>query len=245
VIYVCEHHDAVLQLWRREQRREIRLAQVDFHDDLRGLLIDRRRGRAYPIGTLARRPAAAVDAGNFLAHAALEGRLERIRWVHDRCGGRAFDAGIVRYGADWFAWPHRLRHAWSGGPEVALGFEEILLEDWTGLEPGERLSVDWDCFASILQGRGGIGRRVATFLRRLGAAAPPETYLAYSPEYCHPSLNGFRALVGTLAQRFEQGVEWLSPGLERGELHPTGVAPLPPRSLAMRLALALRRRGIY
>ncbi|HEX9637963.1 MAG TPA: hypothetical protein VGB99_10540 [Acidobacteriota bacterium] len=244
MIYVCEHHQAVLELWRREGRRGIRLAHLDFHDDLRGLLIDRRRARAYPIGALAR-GAAPLDAGNFLAHAVLENRLEQIRWIHDRCGGRAFDAGIVRYQSDLFALPHRLRQALRRAPEAPLVFEERQLESWGGLETGERLSIDWDCFASILQDPSGIETRVAAFLDRLGSQLPPDTYLAYSPEYSRPSIEPFKQLANTLAARFRQPVEWLSPALERGELHPSGVDPLPPRTPLMALILFLRRRGLF
>ena len=87
MLYVAEHHDEVLALWRRQDLRGIRLCHVDFHDDLRGLVVDRKRKRAYPIGTLAR-GRAPVDPGNFLAHAVLDGRIERIVWVHDVPGGR-------------------------------------------------------------------------------------------------------------------------------------------------------------
>jgi len=244
VIYVCEQHDAVLELWRRQELRGIRLAHLDFHDDLRGLLIHLRQRHAYAIGALAR-GAAAVDAGNFLAHAVLDRRLEQIRWVHDQCGGRAWDAGIVRYSSDLFGWPHRLRHALRGGSQVPLTFDEILLEDWGGLEMGERLSVDWDCFASILQDEAGIGARVESFLQRLSKEIPPDTYVAYSPEYSRPTLEAFKRLVAALAAHFGQPVEWLSPRLERGALHPTGVDPLPPRTPLIRMVLFLRRRGIY
>ncbi len=244
MIYACEHHDQVLSLWRRQGRHEVALAHVDFHDDMRGLLVDRRRNVAYPIGSLAR-DEARLDAGNFLSHAVLERRVDRIRWVHDLPGGRAWDVGIVRYERDIFALPQRLRHVLTGGREYPLTFAEILLEDWRGLAPGERLSVDWDCFASILLDAADISRRVDSFLRKLGREVPPETYLVYSPEYSHPTLEAFRDLALELTRRFEQPLEWLSPDLERGRPHPTGVeARLPTRPL-MRLILQLRRWGIY
>ena len=116
MIYACEHHDQLLSLWRDQNRRGLRLAHVDFHDDLRGLLIHRRRRRAYALGALARGEAR-VDSGNFLAHAVLEGRVERICWVHDVPGGRAWDLGIVRYESDLLAWPRRLGRAFGGGVE--------------------------------------------------------------------------------------------------------------------------------
>jgi hypothetical protein len=244
VIYACEHHDQVLSLWRRQGRDRVALAHVDFHDDMRGLLVDRRRDVAYPIGSLAR-DEAPLDAGNFLSHAVVERRVDRIRWVHDLPGGRAWDVGIVRYERDLFALPQRLRHRLTGGREYPLTFAEILLEDWRGPAPGERLSVDWDCFASILLDAAGISRRVDSFLRKLGGEVPPETYLVYSPEYSHPTLDGFRELALELTRRFEQPLEWLSPDLERGHLQPTGVEARLPTRPWMRLILQLRRIGIY
>ena len=244
MIYVCEHHDEVLALWREQDLSDIRLCHVDFHDDLRGLLIDRRRGVAHAVGALAR-GAAALDPGNFLAHAVLEGRIRGLRWVHDIPGGRAWDAGIVRYESDLLALPQRIRHRLGRGREVPLEFEEILIDNWRGPASGERLSVDWDCFASILHSKDSIRSRVAIFLERLVGHMPADTYLAYSPEYCRPTFPEFRSLVDELAARFAQPVRWLSPGLERGELHPTDVDAGLPTGNLMRLILWLRRRGVY
>jgi len=244
MIHVAEHHDDLLRLWRRQDRRGLALCHVDFHDDLRGLMIGRRRGVAYPIGALAR-GAEALDAGNFLAWAVLERRVERVRWVHGVPGGRAWDAGIVRYESDVLGWPRRLGHLLRRGGEFPLAFEELQLDAWNGPAPGEQLSVDWDCFASLLDDAAGIATRVARFLDRLGPQAPPETCVVYSPEYCHPSLGAFLELVAALARRFAQGVEWLAPGLRDGRLQPRPVDPLPSRGAWMRAALFLRRRGIY
>jgi hypothetical protein len=217
---------------------------VDFHDDLRGLLVDRRRGRAWAVGALAA-GRAPVDAGNFLAHAVLEGRLREVEWVHDAIGGRAWDLGIVRYETDLFALHHRVRRALSREAGALLAFGEVLLDDWSGPRPERWLSVDWDCFASVLQDEGGIGGRVDRFLERLGGAAPPHTYVAYSPEYCHDTLDGFRAFLDRLSARLVQPVEWLDPGLREGRLHPTGVSGELPRGLVARTVLFLRRRGLF
>jgi hypothetical protein len=244
VIHVCEHHDDVLAHWRRRDLREIALAHVDFHDDLRGLLVDRRRGIAHPIGELARGQPS-VDPGNFLAHAVLEGRLRKVRWIHDRVGGRAWDAGIVRYESDLLAARFRLRHWLSRGREFPLEFEEVLLDDWNGLEPGDSLSVDWDCFASNLLDVEGIEGRVGRFLDRLGEVVPGDTYLAYSPEYCHPSLEAFRGFVDRMHERLAQPVAWLSDSLAEGHLGPGRACAELPRGPLMRLVLYLRRRGIY
>ena len=71
MIYACEHHDDVLALWRRQDLKGIRLAHVDFHDDLQGLIVNRRRGLAFARNSLLK---AKVHPGNFLAKAVVERR---------------------------------------------------------------------------------------------------------------------------------------------------------------------------
>ena len=244
MIHVFEHHEQLLSLWREQDRRKIRLAHIDFHDDMRGLLVDRVRNCAYPIRSLARNQAP-LDPGNFLAHAVLEERMERIRWFHGAIGGRAYDMGIVRYESDLFALPQRLRRALTGGAGIPLEFEESLLDNWTGPIEGELLSVDWDCFASNLLDARGIARRVDDFFDRLGSLVPQDSYAVYSPEYSHPSLDAFRGFVDGLSSRFGQAIEWVSPGLAEGRTRSGPVDPGVPRGALGRLILALRRKGIY
>jgi hypothetical protein len=244
VVYACQHHDEVLAHWRRCDLRNAALLHVDFHDDLRGLLVDRRRAVAYPIGKLAR-GVAPVDPGNFLAHAVLEERLHAIRWVHGPVGGRAWDSGIVRYESDLFAWHHRLRHRLAGGVEVPLRFEEVLLEAWGGPRPDELLSVDWDCFASTLIDPEDLEQRVERFLDSLGTVVPRDTWVAYSPEYCHPTVEAFLRFVARLAERFAQPVEWLDEGVGPGRITQRCERTDLPRDPLTHLALFLRRRGIY
>ena len=129
--------------------------------------------------------------------------------------------------------------------KVSRLVEESLLENWGGPAPGELLSIDWDCFASVLMDEGGIAGRVDDFLRRLGDEVPSESYVVYSPEYSHPSLDRFRGLLEELQRRFDQPLEWLSPDLEAGRTNPADVETgLPERGLP-RLILRLRRMGIY
>ncbi len=243
MIHVTEHHDALLDLWRRKHSRGVRLTHVDFHDDLRGLVIGRRRGRAWPLPSLA--PPAQIDPGNFLAHAVLEGRVDRITWLHDFPGGRAWDAGIVRFESDIAVWPRLLIHRLARGPEVALDFEERLLDSWTDSIDGEWLSIDWDCFASILQDEAGIAARCERFLARLGSARPAECFVVYSPEYSRPDLARFKQFVDRLARQIDQPVTWLSPGLREGRLCPAAIDGRLPPGGWMRFVLWLRRRGIY
>ena len=48
-IYVAEHHDQLLDLWREQDARSIEPLRLDFPCDMRGLLIDRTAGQAFRI----------------------------------------------------------------------------------------------------------------------------------------------------------------------------------------------------
>lgn len=240
MIQVVEHQDALLELWRRGDERGIRLAHVDFHDDLRGLLVDRRRGRGYAVARGVQPP----DSGNYLAHAVLEGRVTAIRWVHALPGGRGWDLADVRYERDVRALGDRLMRRVRRDAGAPLEFCELVLDEWRGPTPGERLSVDWDCFASFFQDAGGVSGRVDSFFRALGDARPEHVYAAYSSGCVPPNLPAFRRFVERLSETLEQPVEWLSPGLLTGELAPLDdVVTTLPESWLERSMLALRRRG--
>jgi hypothetical protein len=175
----------------------------------------------------------------------LERRLAGVRWVHGDPGGRAWDWGIVRYETDRFGRAARRRER-RRAEEIRLAFDEIRLEAWAGLLPGEALSIDWDCFASILHDAEGVGARVSEFFERIGPVVPRQTWVAFSPEYSRGGLAPFRDFVERLAARFSQPLAWLDPELEQGRLHPSGVDPRPPpRAPLSRLVLFLRRRGLY
>jgi len=242
MIYACEHHDDVLALWRRQDLKGIRLAHVDFHDDLQGLIVNRRRGLAFARNSLLK---AKVHPGNFLAKAVVERRLDAVRWVHDIPGGRGWDFGVVKYTSDPSVMLQRIRH---GLPSLELPFEfqELLMRRWCGPAPGERMSVDWDCFASILQAESTISDRVDSFVTRLGDHVPVDSYVCFSPDYSHiGSLPAFLQLVELLARRYGQHIEWLAPGLEHGHLNPEGIDTSLPSDWRSQLRLWLRHKGLW
>ena len=113
VIFVADAHHRLSWHWKDTGARALRLAHVDFHCDMRGLLIDRREQRAESREQRAesrgqraegrghdRRGPGWVDQGNDLTHAVSEGMVESIDWVHDPHGGRRYDLGTVRYASD-------------------------------------------------------------------------------------------------------------------------------------------------
>ena len=87
--------------------------------------------------------------------------------------------------------------------------------------------------------------RVERFIARLGSVVPEDTYVIYSPEYSHPTLEAFRSFAVRLSRHLDQPLEWLGKGLAEGHLTPTSVRSVPPGDPLMRLVLFLRRRGIY
>lgn len=198
-LYVAVHHGALLDLWRAQGARALRLCHVDAHCDLRGLLVDPARDRA------AARGLSAPDNGNFLAVAAAEGRLESLRWVWPRWGGRARDVGTVRRLGDPSALPVRLgvsRPDW-----FPFRYVDMREERFSGrLEEGEHLDVDWDFFASREGPLEGLGDRVARFLALPLTPTPPAIYLAHSPPYSHPTAPRFEELVRALSARFDADV---------------------------------------
>jgi len=241
-ILVAEEHSQVYDLWKRRGLRALALSHIDFHDDMRGLLIDRRRGRAWRIdgGDYRIRD---VDSGNFLAHAVLEGVVTSIRWIHDPFGGRRFDIGTVKYESDLTALPHRLVHRLRGGADVPVAFEELTFERWDGPRAGEHLDIDWDGIASVDYDVAHIRRLMAAVLGREFAHPPATTYLVYSPGYSHPDRGLFDEFLVGLTRKLGAAVSTLPPP-------ETGPAAKPaPRRLAEAVergaVLALRRVGIY
>ncbi len=95
-LIVADEHLQIFDLWRERGERGLYLAHVDFHCDMRGLLVDRRRGTARLLDERDPR-IRVVDSGNFLAHAAASGIVDSVRWIHDRHGGRRYDVGTVKY----------------------------------------------------------------------------------------------------------------------------------------------------
>jgi hypothetical protein len=246
-IFVVEQHHQVLQLWRDQALSSQQVLHLDFHCDLRGLLIDRSAQRAYRIWD--RFPD--VDEGNFLTHAVLERAVTSIRWVHDEPGGRQHDLQTVKYESDLTSLFHRCALWLRRDRGVPIAYEAIPHAKWAGLRPGEILDIDWDFFASKEYPRETIPQRVDAFLSRDFACRPEHVYVCYSPAYSHPTRGLFQGFVRNLASRFQAEIVSL----------PAPPKVLRKRSLCRRLlpvqvfqsarqiyrfaGLALRKRGIY
>lgn len=247
VIYVVEEHDQVLDLWRAQQASALRVLHLDFHCDMRGLLIDRQAQRAYRIWDM--NPV--VGQGNFLTHAILEGRVGSVRWIHDEPGGRRYDVGTVKYESDLTAMPRRWFLALRGERGVPIHYEVMPYADWTGLGEGEYLDIDWDFFACTAYPAGTIQDRVEAFLARGFRTVPDQVYVCYSPDFSHPSRPQFQQFVGDLARIFGAEVIELQPSPDTPGTRPYYKKYVP--SALFRLArriyysasLELRKRGVY
>ncbi len=121
VLFVAEEHNLLYDLWQSGAGRNLSVCHIDFHCDMRGLLIDRRLGRARFVwrhDPYMNR----LDSGSFLAHAVMSGMVANLRWVHDEFGGRKYDElYCVKYETDFSALPFRF----AGGEKwVPLRFTE-------------------------------------------------------------------------------------------------------------------------
>jgi len=209
-IYVLEKHHQLLEIWRSQNATNLCVAHLDFHCDMHGLLIDRAAQRAYDIGGAR----AGLGQGTFLTHAIFEGRIQRVRWVHDVPGGRRDDLVTVRYETDLSVRLTRGHLMRQSPGSVPLAYEVLTYSEWSGLEAGEFLDICWDVFAcnyyaaNTIESR--IESRVNTFFERDFTCVPEQISICYSPEYSHPTRPQFESFIQRLAERFQAKIERFS-----------------------------------
>jgi hypothetical protein len=206
-LFVADEHHRLHWHWAQTGERDLRLCHVDFHCDMRGLLIDRAGQRA-TLDDPAER--AKVDQGNFLMHAVLDGRVRGLRWLHDPFGGRRHDQGTVRYESDLRV---RLRRRAERPPEawVPLHFREQPLLGWTGPDEGEHLDLDWDALASHHYSPALSDRLKRAVLDAPFRHRPEAVYFIYS--FCSSIRDdrAFEDFLAALARKLDARVERLSP----------------------------------
>lgn len=245
-LYIMDSHDQLLTVWREMNARRLGVTHLDFHCDMRGLLVDAAAARAFRITD--RSPG--LDEGNFITHAIVEGRVGRVRWVHDVPGGRRDDVNGVRLASDLSArWISR-RLARGGQPGVPFTYEAMTFDQWSGIDPTDFLDIDWDVFASCEYEIDSIEQRIARFLDRRLNGVPEHSALCYSPGYAHDTRQAFEAFGERLAARFNARIVRIPPP----PVHvPTSRLKMGmPRPIYRRLRHAalqgvrwLRYRGIY
>jgi hypothetical protein len=225
-LYAIEQHDQLLDLWRQQDVHNLSVVHMDFHCDMRGLLINRERQRAYGISDFLW----GIDEGNFLTHAILEKKVSKLLWIHQIPGGRDYDHGTVKYESDAFAlstgWvsKHLSKHF------VPFEYRVIQLEDWDGFQDEDVLDIDWDYFACKQYSTSSIDQRVATFLSTKFLSIPPQTVVCYSPNYSHPSREQFENFISELAIKFSAEIIRL-PSPLKISIGPNVVAQFQPNRL--------------
>ncbi|MCR9138487.1 MAG: hypothetical protein NXI27_20970 [Alphaproteobacteria bacterium] len=233
-ILIAEEHDQLYEIWVERGERNLAVTHVDFHCDMRGLMVDRTHRRAHWIS---RHEASFVDPGNFLGHAIMQGMVRSVKWIHDPHGGRLHDdGGVVKYESDVLAQPRQWAHRLSRGDEATVELEELYFEHWDNqLEPGEVLDIDWDAIASKEYDAAKIRHLIDSFLARQFSVIPDTTFLVFSPDYSIPDRQLFETFAQRLADKFSAEIV----RLPRPTMAPA--SKMPPRSLPMRVAGTVRR----
>lgn len=197
ILFVAEEHGPLYDLWQEGGCRNLSVCHVDFHCDMRGLLIDRRHGRArfvWQSDPFMNR----IDSGSFLAHAVMNGFVTNLRWVHDEFVGRSHDRlYCVKYESDLSALPFRIL---GGKNWVPLNFVEQTFAKWEGPRPGEYLSLDWDGLAFSAYQEDRIRELMSEILDR--EFTPAGVFVAHSIEYCHPERALFDEFITRLEKKF-------------------------------------------
>lgn len=200
-LILAEHHDQVYSVWKERQMRDLKVVHVDYHCDMRGIMIDRPAGCAHFVSE---RETQFVDRGNFLGHAIMEGIVTNLRWVHDKESGRNFDPGpVLAYESDRKADAYRSFHARSGHKDVALNYAELSFENWDGFREGEQLDLDWDALVPFQFSLEKQERMVSNFLSKQHKHAPELSFLVYSPGYSNPDRTLYEDFAKELAAKFK------------------------------------------
>lgn len=241
-IYVADNHEQVYPIWQEHKIKGAKLTHLDFHCDMRGIMIDRKSGSAF---FTSERETTFIDRGNFLAHAIMNGMISDIRWVHGPRGGRAFDVGpVVSYETDYLAWLHRYNHNRSGREAVSLKFKQCLLENWDGLQQNELLDLDWDAFASVEYDQQHREELIEAFFEKDFTHIPEITTLIYSPGYSDPDRSLFDAFTKQLADKFNANVIQIesqplnTQGESKSKLRKLVKKIAPPQARAVKLKLS-------
>ncbi|MFC1843893.1 hypothetical protein ACFLZ5_03810 [Thermodesulfobacteriota bacterium] len=237
-LIVADEHSLLYDLWLEQENPNLSVCHVDFHCDMRGLLIDRQKGRAryvWQSDPYMNR----LDSGSFLTHAVMKGIVTSLRWIHDDFGGREYDdLYCVKYETDFTALPFKF----SGKDNwVPLTYEELTFADWHGPEHGEHLSIDWDGIAYKDYDEDHIRSLMAKILER--KFLPESIFVCRSPEYSHPDKTLFDQFTSSLEKKFKTQAVYLT-----AKQHPSLNPTLPWKiyhQIEYRILRLMRKRGIY
>ncbi|MBJ6727310.1 hypothetical protein [Geomesophilobacter sediminis] len=205
-LVIAEEHSQIYDLWLERKERNLSVCHIDFHCDMRGLLIDRRSGRARFV-TKHIPYVHRNDSGSYLSHAIMNGIVTKLRWVHDEFGGREYDyVHCVKYESDFTALPYRRRRSLQWQP---IDYVEQTFESWGGPLPEEQLDIDWDGLAHADYDLNLVRQLTAQILDR--QFSPKRIFLARSPGYSNPDLDLFEGFIAQLERKFHTRALRLQP----------------------------------
>lgn len=247
-IIIGEHHDQVYNVWQERGMKNLNVAHVDYHCDMRGILINRPNGTAQYIS---KRESAFVDRGNYLAHAIMDGMVNKLKWVHDINSGRGFDHGpVVNYESDFMAPLYQLRHKLSGREAVKFEYQQCLLSNWKGMEKDQQLDLDWDALASVEFDDAYQNNLIEGFLSKDLKNTPPVTFLIYSPGYSNPDRTLFDDFAKELSKKFKAKIttlpqtELVTDGERFSALRNIAKSILPPQVKTTKQAITRKLRQV-
>lgn len=200
-LFVIDQHDQLIHIWRELKLKNLDVVHVDFHCDMRGLLVDRENQCGWEISEVRK----TLDEGNYLRYAIFEGIVKAITWVHGVPGGRLYDVHTVKYTSDLLS--RRYRRTVRDNRALPLSYQVFTMEDWTGVDRRVFLDIDWDTFADCSLPIDEIERRVDQFLSKPIAKELDGICICYSPYHSHPSDKLFHDFVAQVAARFGAEIE--------------------------------------
>lgn len=196
-VYVIDEHEQLLDIWRELNMRSIKLDHLDFHCDMRGMYVDRKKSQAAWVGSEPH----GLDEGNFISHAVMENRVDDVHWIHDEPGGRVYDLSGVIFESDYsylIPWKRPRPETFRDGFMCRV----TKLVDWKGPSANRWLDIDWDTFSCVEIPRHSIESRVQRFCKQLkerSEIAPQFITICLSAQYSHPMKDEFDAFVQNVA----------------------------------------------
>lgn len=171
------------------------MVHVDFHCDMRGLLVDRKLQRAWQVPDVRQ----TLDEGNYLRYAIFEGVVSSVTWVHGTPGGRLYDVHTVKYTTDLSNWFRRRESSDAGS--IELPYAQVEMSDWPGIQGPAFLDIDWDTFADQSLPRSEIDQRVAQFLEKPLGEELSGVSVCYSQHHSHDTRDQYESFVHEMANR--------------------------------------------
>ena len=177
------------------------VVHVDFHCDMRGLLVDRDQQLGWQIPEIR----STLDEGNYLRYAIFENIVNGVTWVHGSPGGRLYDVHTVKYTSDWSSRFHRKAVSKVAGKKIHFDVQEM--NSWQGIQDRVFLDIDWDTFADQSLNESDIDRRVNEFLDKPMTTDLVGIAVCYSTHHSLDSRPAYERFVDKLAERFQATIE--------------------------------------